>query len=245
MLCLDIKAYVMLQSIGASACLYNCTHDRAAIKNAMPRKDPMTNPLFPTDPPQAQPVAPKKRKPRRILTPDDWVDAATNLLVSKSIDAVRIDLLAKSLEITIGSFYYHFKDREDLLLHVLKKWHETTMTQVLQSSADLPFDQGVQQILSIPFHGETARRAAMVEFAIRGWARRDDLARKVVSEVDRERLATFTVAMQKAGYSKAEAGNRAFLAYSFQLSQALLWEAQDDKARKSQMAYVKKIVLSH
>ena len=48
--------------------------------------------------------------PRAQLTPDDWVRAATDLLVTKSIDAVRVDVLAKQLDVTRGSFYWHFAD---------------------------------------------------------------------------------------------------------------------------------------
>jgi len=184
------------------------------------------------------------KKPRRLLTRDDWIDAATEILVSKSVDAIHPATLAKELGITIGSFYYHFKDRNDLLVSVLNKWHENTTAQVVRSYGDLPIDQAVNEILSLPFHGLTARRAAMVEFAIRAWARRDEMARQAVKEVDEQRIAYYTAALQKLGFSKAEASNRAFLVYSFQLSQAILWEVNDDKARKRQLAFAKKLFLA-
>ena len=60
--------------------------------------------------------------PRTQLTPNDWVRAATDLLVTKSIDAVRVDVLAKQLDVTRGSFYWHFKNRDDLLNQVLQDW---------------------------------------------------------------------------------------------------------------------------
>lgn len=185
-----------------------------------------------------------KKKTRRILTRDDWIDAATGILVSKSVDAIHPVTLAKDLGITIGSFYYHFRDRNDLLEGVLNKWHENTTAQVVRSYGDLPFEQAVHEILSLPFHGETARRAAMVEFAIRAWARRDEMARQAVREVDEQRLAFYTAALQKRGFSKTEASNRAFLVYSFQISQAMLREVNDDKARKRQLNFVKKLLLA-
>ena len=185
-----------------------------------------------------------RKKPRRILTRDDWIDAATEILVSKSVDAIHPATLAKDLGITIGSFYYHFKDRNDLLTSVLSKWHEKTTEQVLHSYGDLPFEEAIQQILSLPFHGLTARRASMVEFAIRAWARRDEMARQAVREVDEQRLAFYAAALHKRGFSKTEASNRAFLAYSFQLTQAMLWEVNDDKARKRQLKFVKELLLA-
>jgi AcrR family transcriptional regulator len=57
---------------------------------------------------------------RPSMTPEHWIAAATDLLVDKGIDAVRVDPLARQLEVTRGSFYWHFKDRESLLVSVLK-----------------------------------------------------------------------------------------------------------------------------
>ena len=193
-------------------------------------------------------VQPNEAKPkartRRILTRDDWIDAAIDLLVSKSIDAVRVEALAKDLGITIGSFYHHFKDRNELLAGVLGKWHESTTAQVVRAYGDLTLEQAMHDILSLPFHGETARRAAMVEFAIRAWARRDEMARQAVREVDEQRLAYYAGALQQAGFNKTEAANKAFLVYSFQISQALLWEVYDDKARKRLLGFTKKLLLA-
>ena len=189
------------------------------------------------------PPVPKK-KPRRLLTREVWIEAATEILVSKSVDAIHPAALAKYLEITIGSFYYHFKDRNDLLASVLNNWHERTTAQAVRSYGDLPLDEALHQILSLPFHGLTARRASMVEFAIRAWARRDEMARQAVREVDEQRLSFYAAAFQKGGFSKAEASNRAFLAYSFQISQATLWEINDDKSRKKQLNFIKKLLLA-
>lgn len=186
----------------------------------------------------------KRAKPRRILSADDWIDAATDLLISKSVDAVRVETLAKELGITIGSFYYHFKDRNDLLSKMLKRWHERTTAQVVLSYGDLAPEDALHEILSLPFHGLTARRAAMVEFAIRAWARRDEMARQAVREVDEQRLAYYTKGFQKIGYGKAEASNRAFLVYSYQISQSLLWEVNDEKARKRQLNFAKELLLT-
>lgn len=191
-----------------------------------------------------KPEAGARAKPRRVLSADDWIDAATDLLVSKSVDAVRVETLAKELGITVGSFYHHFKDRNDLLSKMLKRWHERTTAQVVRSYGELAPEEALHEILTLPFHGLTARRAAMVEFAIRAWARRDEMARQAVREVDEQRLAYYTKGFQKLGFRKAEAANRAFLVYSYQISQSLLWEVNDDKARKKQLNFAKELLLT-
>lgn len=192
------------------------------------------------------PEPPRRTKKKRILTPEDWIDAAIDLLVSKSIDAVRVESLAKELGITVGSFYYHFKDRNDLLSKLLKRWHELTTAQVIRTIEGRSFtvEEALGEVLSLPFHGRSARRAAMIEFAIRAWARHDEMARQAVREVDEQRLSYYTRAFQDAGFNKSQAENRAFTVYSFQLSQSLLWELNDDMARKKLMHFTKELLLA-
>lgn len=179
-----------------------------------------------------------------MLSPDDWIDAALDLLVDKSIDAVRVEVLARQFKITVGSFYYHFKNRDDLLSQLLKRWHERTTAQVVRVFAvqDFTTEEALAKLLELPFHGLTARRAAMIEFAIRAWARRDDMAREAVRGVDEQRLAYYTHGFQAAGFGKIDAANRAFTLYSFQLSQSLLWELNDDKARKRQLKFTRELL---
>ena len=192
--------------------------------------------------PAASPPATAK-KTRRVLTRDDWIDAATDILVSKSVDSIHPATLATELGVTIGSFYYHFKDRSDLLVSVLKKWHERTTAQVVLMYGDVPLEEALAGLLSLPSDGVTARRAAMVEFAIRAWARRDEMAREAVRQVDQQRIGMFAAAFRKSGFPKGESESRAFLVYSYLLSEAILWEVTDEKSRKRHLAFARKLFL--
>src|SRR5690348_13217440 len=69
---------------------------------------------------------------RATLTPDTWIAAATDVLVDEGIDHVRVDVLANQLGVTRGSFYWHFRDREDLLRRVLQAWHARATDQLTQ-----------------------------------------------------------------------------------------------------------------
>ena len=52
----------------------------------------------------------------------DWIRAATARLAQEGIEAVRVEVLARDLLVSKGSFYWHFRDREDLLNSVLSHW---------------------------------------------------------------------------------------------------------------------------
>jgi len=51
----------------------------------------------------------------RDLGQDDWLRAARLALLRGGVEAVRVEKLARDLGVTKGSFYWHFKDRDELL----------------------------------------------------------------------------------------------------------------------------------
>lgn len=193
----------------------------------------------------AQPSNSRPRKPRvngegvrSSLTPETWIEAATGVLVDQGIDHVRVDLLAQHLGVTRGSFYWHFKDREDLLRRVLQAWRETAtenLTQRLESAHADPLAQ-LRDVLSLPFRGRAAARAARIELAIRAWARRDQMARFAVDEADASRIGYIAQLFSALGYPVLEARSRAFLLYSYVVSESLMptlsTQTQKDERRR-------------
>ncbi|MEY4213113.1 MAG: hypothetical protein RL458_1339, partial [Pseudomonadota bacterium] len=130
---------------------------------------------------RASPASAATRGLREALTPEAWIDAATDVLVSEGIDHVRVDVLARQLGVTRGSFYWHFRDREDLLRRVLQAWSERAtlaLTRRLASASSDPRER-LRDMISLPHRGRAAERAARIELAIRAWARRDALAQQV------------------------------------------------------------------
>ncbi len=166
-------------------------------------------------------VAPRTEAAGRAsLTRNDWIAAATDMLVDQGIDAVRIDVLAKRIGMTRGSFYWHFESREDLLRSVLQTWREHTteaLTQRLESSSTDPREQ-LRDVLSLPFRGRAAARAARIELAIRAWARRDALARQFVDEGDASRIAYAAQIFSSLGFAAGEARHRAVMAYGLDVA---------------------------
>jgi AcrR family transcriptional regulator len=177
---------------------------------------------------------------RAQLTPADWITAATGLLVDKSIDAVRVDVLAKQLEVTRGSFYWHFADRDDLLKRVLVSWQEAQTEQIIARyrKQGVKSQALIQELVELPFHGRAAMKGASVELAIRAWARRDETARMIVDEVDAKRLGYIEECFRSLQYKPKEARARAFALYCYIQSESLLGNqgtADDKKERRRYM----------
>jgi AcrR family transcriptional regulator len=161
---------------------------------------------------------------RASLTPASWIECALVTLVDGGIDLVRVDVLAKQLEVTRGSFYWHFKDRNDLLVQMLNSWRDAKTEQIIDR-----FDSKrgepkalIQELLSLPFRGKSAHNAARVELAIRDWARRDPMARHAVDDVDSRRISYISQCFSALGFDIAEARSRAFLLYALDVAESLL-----------------------
>lgn len=166
---------------------------------------------------------------RNSLTREDWIRASQRMLVKGGIDSVRVDTLAKELQITRGSFYYHFKSRGELLESILSDWRARATEGVinqLRNTRTSPREQ-LKQLMELPLHGNTAREAAATEIGIRAWARRDKQARQAIDEIDSHRLSYIESLLLQLGCNEPEARDRAWLIYACQLSQSLVQAGAD------------------
>lgn len=176
--------------------------------------------------------APAARGP---LTPESWIDAATEVLVDHGIDSVRVDVLATRLAVTRGSFYHHFRDREELLRRVLQAWREATTEQLTRRLETAGADAVAQlrDVISLPFRGRSAARAARIELAIRAWARRDAMVRQVVDEGDARRIGYIAQIFSALGFAIHEARGRAFLLYSYVVAESQMANQGPPAARRA------------
>lgn len=147
----------------------------------------------------------------------DWVNAALRVLAERGITDVRIEGLARDLGATKGSFYWHFKDRDALLMEVLQVWRRRatlTVIERLERKKQTPAEM-LTKLLMIPLSSPNADAGAEVELAIRLWGRIDPVARSVLEEVDQLRMRYLASIFGELGANALEAEVRAALAYSF------------------------------
>ena len=182
--------------------------------------------------------------PRAPLTPAAWIDAASEVLVDQGIDHVRIDVLAGQLGVTRGSFYWHFRSREDLLRRVLQAWRERAteqLTQRLESASSDPREQ-LRDVISLPFRGRAAARAARIELAIRAWARRDQMAQMAVDEADASRIGYHAQLFSALGFGLSEARMRAFLLYSYEVAESVLSRQGNTAQKRERCEFVLRLM---
>ena len=151
-----------------------------------------------------------------------WVAAAFDALADGGIDAVRVEPLAKALDVTKGSFYWHFADRRALLDAMLDAWMQGRVAAIRQQAPSRDAPTTVLRQLADLYTRNANARGLAIELAIRALARTDEGAAKAVRGVDRERLQQVGDLFAGLGWPRGEAQARAVLFYSYLFGQSLL-----------------------
>jgi len=131
------------------------------------------------------------------LQPADWIQAALLRLAKHGLDEVRIELLARDLGVSKGSFYWHFRDRTELRGKMLQAWESSELSWMEE--------RGRQQNTASRWADFIARvsdpERIRLEVAMRTWARGDDRVAATLALVERKRAHLIAEVLGDVGFS--------------------------------------------
>lgn len=160
---------------------------------------------------------------RTVLDRDAWIKGAIAILAEHGAERLRVEVLAKRLGVTKGSFYWHFKDRRDLQNAVLDFWKEGRIRDIRKQTQAQPGGEAAALLHTIEVYASARNRKGIaIEAAVRDWARRDPQAVAVVEEVDAERLACSCRLFLACGIEQEEAQARSLLLYAYVFGVSLM-----------------------
>ena len=153
----------------------------------------------------------KKEQPRRKKV--DWLRAALQVLEAEGIRGVRVERLARDLNVAKSGFYWHFKNRQQLYDEMLDYW-EKEFTQAVTQNAELallPPKERLSRTSQLIFEHDLNR----FDLAFRAWGQADPEVLARVHRVDEERLAWLRQIFRELGFKGAdlEMRTRLFLGY--------------------------------
>jgi len=165
--------------------------------------------------------------PKPRLSRSSWLEVGLELLHEEGIQVVTVDALAVQLSITRGSFYHHFRNREDLSKEMLEYWKRKWTVELRDDVASLGLD-GLQSLIAL---GNLIkhRRAAGYDVAIRAWAAHDDTAKEVVMEADQIRLEFIRSQFKKLGFEGLDLENRSRLFLYYAMAEPAFLNPPDEK----------------
>ena len=143
------------------------------------------------------------------LSATDWLDQGLKALARNGFTALKAEPLAKAMEVSRGSFYWHFADVGAFHAAILNHWREVAAEQIIANlEASSKNDNPLALLLRQAFGGRLA-----LENAVRTWATVDPKARAAVQAIDRRRLSYVESLLRANGLSTDIARARAQILY--------------------------------
>ena len=153
---------------------------------------------------------------RKPLQRFDWLLKALEIFVAEGIDAVRITRLAEDLGVTRGSFYWHFKNREDLIAALVSYWKDKNTAAITQSvNRAESLAEGIFNFFETCI--DAAQFDPRLDLALREWARRSEDVRNLVDREDQARIDALRDFYQRFDYASSDALIRARVLYFSQI----------------------------
>jgi AcrR family transcriptional regulator len=146
-----------------------------------------------------------------------WLDAAYEMLIEGGVEAVKVMPLAKALNLSRTSFYWHFADREALLSALIERWREKNTGNLVRRTQGYAetITEAVLNLFDCWITPELFD--ARLDFALRNWAHGSPDLRAAFERADRDRIAAINAMFLRFGYDPREADVRARTIYLTQV----------------------------
>ncbi|BAZ47357.1 TetR family transcriptional regulator protein (plasmid) [Chondrocystis sp. NIES-4102] len=118
------------------------------------------------------------------LTRQNWLETGLNLLGTHGEKALTIERLCKITNRSKGSFYHHFKNRDEFTVAILEHWQSEYTDRIISTVDRLDNLAERRQTLD----RLVARLDSQIERAIRNWSGSDERVWQVLKSVDEKRI---------------------------------------------------------
>ncbi|WGR59595.1 TetR/AcrR family transcriptional regulator [Paracoccus ferrooxidans] len=147
---------------------------------------------------------------------EGWLETGYQALIDGGIDAVKIQPLAKHLNLSRTSFYWFFEDREALLTALIDGWEERTTAPLVRATQEYAESQA-EAMLNVLACFLCGIFDSKLEFAVRSWALQDDKVGARVAAADETRLSALREMLMRWGHQEQGADVRARTIYLTQI----------------------------
>lgn len=166
----------------------------------------------------------------KTLNRDEWLERALEVVSLAGGAKLRIDNLVKEIGVTKGSFYWHFKNRDDFVHSMIDYWHEhyTLTVSDYLDGIDGSAEEKMRKLMEMVFVEQLTRH----DLAIRSWAIAEPKLRKLVKRTDDHRLKYLRMLFAGMGFDEDEADLRAHVFLGEASWEAALFETMTNAQRK-------------
>lgn len=145
------------------------------------------------------------------LTTADWAEAALDAICRGGISAVSVEAIARDLNVTKGSFYWHFRNRRALIDAAMELWEKQETDDII-ALADSISDprKRIQEVFRTATSPNNASRLMLAM----GDAAADPKIAAVIERATKRRLSFLVTCYEALGQTPDDAQRWATFAYS-------------------------------
>jgi AcrR family transcriptional regulator len=146
-----------------------------------------------------------------------WLQAAYEALLESGVESVKILALARRLNLSRTSFYWFFKDREEVLGALLARWREKNTGNIVRQAGAYAESLAEAMLNIFDCWLDTDLFDAKFEFAVRSWALQSPEILGEVQAADQRRLEALCGMFMRFGEDEVKADVRARTTYLTQI----------------------------
>ncbi len=160
-------------------------------------------------------------------SPEGWLEAAYQALLESGVDSVKILPLAKRLNLSRTSFYWFFKDREELLSALVARWRDKNTGGIVKQSE--AYAESLAEAMLNVFDCWLNKELfdSQFEFAVRSWALQSPEILEEVHRADQIRVDALKRMFMRFGYEDGPADVRARTTYLVQIGYISMQSSED------------------
>lgn len=141
----------------------------------------------------------------------DWLDLGLKTLADDGANAMRIDILCGLAGRTKGSFYHHFKAREDFVSALMNYWAERLTERVIEMTER----ETTPVAKLITLNKISTEMEYEVDRELRRWAGSDAIVQSAIETIDKRRIDyVASLLMQAKNITSQQAIDLAVLNYT-------------------------------
>ena len=169
------------------------------------------------------------------LSAQDWARAALKAIADGGLAAVAVEPLARTLGVTKGSFYAHYRNRDELITAALAEWTRGHGDEGLAEFAAIADPARRLRELLTAVVQSVQPLAPSVHLSLLG-ERNDPRVRDAVRRVNQARLELLARTYRELGLPPDRAASRARVAYAAILGLLHLAQTDPDAPRSAVLA---------
>ena len=158
---------------------------------------------------------------------EGWLEAAYDSLLESGVDSVKILPLAKRLNLSRTSFYWFFKDREELLSGLISRWREKNTGNIIKQAEAYAETLAEAMLNVFDCWIDKSLFDSQFEFAVRSWALQSPEIQAEVYEADQRRMEAISRMFMRFGYGEEPADVRARTTYLVQIGYISMQSTED------------------